>query len=70
LRIQAKKLHHYAVEFFASLFDSKRAARRRKQFLSALGQVDIASSAAEALNKLRLIPGGVDAMVTKTANCS
>ena len=35
LRIQAKKLR-YAVEFFASLFDSKRAARRRKQFLSAL----------------------------------
>jgi DNA-binding response OmpR family regulator len=26
-------------------------------------KVDIASSAAEALNKLRLIPGGVDAMV-------
>jgi DNA-binding response OmpR family regulator len=25
--------------------------------------VDVASSAAEALNKLRLIPGGVDAMV-------
>ena len=35
LRIQAKKLR-YAVEFFASLFDSKRAARRRKHFLSAL----------------------------------
>jgi triphosphatase len=35
LRIQAKKLR-YAVEFFASLFDSKRAVKRRKQFLSAL----------------------------------
>jgi inorganic triphosphatase YgiF len=35
LRIQAKKLR-YAVEFFASLFASKRAVRRRKQFLSAL----------------------------------
>jgi CHAD domain-containing protein len=35
LRIQAKKLR-YAVEFFASLFESKRAAKRRKQLLPAL----------------------------------
>jgi triphosphatase len=35
LRIQAKKLR-YAVEFFANLFASKRAAKRRRQFLSAL----------------------------------
>ena len=35
LRIQAKKLR-YAVEFFASLFVSKRAAKRRKQLLPAL----------------------------------
>ena len=35
LRIQAKKLR-YAVEFFANLFDSKRAVKRRKQFLSTL----------------------------------
>ncbi len=35
LRIQAKKLR-YAVEFFANLFASKRAAKRRKRFLSAL----------------------------------
>ena len=35
LRIQAKKLR-YALEFFASLFASKRAVKRRKQFLSAL----------------------------------
>ncbi len=35
LRIQAKKLR-YAVEFFANLFASKPAAKRRKQFLSAL----------------------------------
>ena len=36
LRIQAKKLR-YAVEFFASLFGRKRALKRRKQFLDALG---------------------------------
>jgi len=35
LRIRAKKLR-YAVEFFAGLFASKRATRRREQFLSAL----------------------------------
>ena len=35
LRIQTKKLR-YAVEFFASLFASKRAAKRRKQLLPAL----------------------------------
>jgi CHAD domain-containing protein len=35
LRIQAKKLR-YAVEFFAGLFASKRAVKRRKQLLSAL----------------------------------
>lgn len=35
LRIQAKKLR-YAVEFFAALFQNKRAVKRRKQFLSAL----------------------------------
>ena len=35
LRIQAKKLR-YAVEFFASLFVSKRAAKRRKHLLPAL----------------------------------
>ena len=35
LRIQAKKLR-YAAEFFSSLFTSKRAARRRGQFLAAL----------------------------------
>ena len=35
LRIQAKKLR-YAVEFFARLFVSKRAAKRRKQLLPAL----------------------------------
>jgi CHAD domain-containing protein len=35
LRIQTKKLR-YAAEFFASLFTSRRAAKRRKQFLAAL----------------------------------
>ena len=35
LRIQAKKLR-YAAEFFSSLFTSKRAAKRRGQFLAAL----------------------------------
>ena len=35
LRIQAKKLR-CAVEFFTSLFDSKRAAKRGQQFLYAL----------------------------------
>ncbi|MGC2079805.1 MAG: CHAD domain-containing protein, partial [Xanthobacteraceae bacterium] len=35
LRIQAKKLR-YATEFFSSLFTSKRAVKRRKQFLAAL----------------------------------
>jgi triphosphatase len=35
LRIQAKKLR-YAAEFFASLYGSKRAAKRRHKFLSAL----------------------------------
>jgi CHAD domain-containing protein len=35
LRIQAKKLR-YAMEFFASLFDTKRATKRRQQFLYAL----------------------------------
>jgi inorganic triphosphatase YgiF len=35
LRIQAKKLR-YASEFFANLFVSKRALKRRKKFLSAL----------------------------------
>ena len=38
LRIQAKKLR-YAVEFFASLFERKRAFKRRKQFLNALGRL-------------------------------
>jgi triphosphatase len=35
LRIQTKKLR-YAAEFFAALFTTKRAVKRRKQFLSAL----------------------------------
>jgi inorganic triphosphatase YgiF len=35
LRIQTKKVR-YAAEFFASLFASKRAIKRREQFLSAL----------------------------------
>ena len=35
LRIQTKKLR-YAAEFFTTLFTTKRAVRRRKQFLSAL----------------------------------
>jgi triphosphatase len=35
LRIQTKKLR-YAAEFFAPLFRTKRAAKRRKQFLPAL----------------------------------
>jgi CHAD domain-containing protein len=35
LRIHAKKLR-YAAEFFASLFSSKRARKRRKEFLRAL----------------------------------
>jgi CHAD domain-containing protein len=35
LRIQTKKLR-YAAEFFATLFTTKRAVKRRKQFLSAL----------------------------------
>src|SRR5262249_668816 len=35
LRIQSKKLR-YAAEFFATLFTTKRAVKRRKQFLSAL----------------------------------
>jgi triphosphatase len=35
LRIQTKKLR-YAVEFFASLFTTKRAVKRRKQFLAIL----------------------------------
>lgn len=35
LRIQTKKLR-YAAEFFASLFRTKRAVKRRKQFLAAL----------------------------------
>jgi triphosphatase len=35
LRIQTKKLR-YAAEFFAALFTSKRARKRRKQFLPAL----------------------------------
>jgi CHAD domain-containing protein len=38
LRIQAKKLR-YAVEFFASPFARKRAVKRRKQFLNALGRL-------------------------------
>jgi len=38
LRIQAKKLR-YAAEFFASLFTSRRAVTRRKQFLDALGRL-------------------------------
>src|SRR6516162_6624825 len=38
LRIQAKKLR-YAAEFFASLFPWKRAVKRRKQFLDALGRL-------------------------------
>jgi CHAD domain-containing protein len=36
LRIQTKKLR-YAAEFFATLFSTKRALKRRKQFLPALG---------------------------------
>jgi CHAD domain-containing protein len=35
LRIQAKKLR-YAAEFFATLFTSKLAAKRREHFLDAL----------------------------------
>ena len=35
LRIQTKKLR-YAAEFFATLFTTKRALKRRKQFLPAL----------------------------------
>jgi triphosphatase len=38
LRIQAKKLR-YAAEFFASLYASKRAVKRRHKFLSALGRL-------------------------------
>jgi triphosphatase len=38
LRIQAKKLR-YAAEFFVSLFAWKRAVKRRKQFLDALGRL-------------------------------
>jgi len=38
LRIQTKKLR-YAAEFFASLFQNKRAVKRRKQLLSALGRL-------------------------------
>ena len=38
LRIQAKKLR-YAAEFFASLFARKRAMKRRKQFIDALGRL-------------------------------
>ena len=38
LRIQAKKVR-YASEFFAGLFPRKRASKRRKKFLSALGRV-------------------------------
>jgi len=38
LRIQAKKLR-YAAEFFASLFARRRAVKRRKQFLDALGRL-------------------------------
>jgi inorganic triphosphatase YgiF len=38
LRIQTKKLR-YAVEFFAALFTTKRALKRRKQFLPALEQL-------------------------------
>lgn len=34
-RIQAKKLR-YAAEFFSSLYASKRAAKRRERFLTAL----------------------------------
>jgi triphosphatase len=38
LRIQAKTLR-YAAEFFASLFAGRRAVKRRKQFLDALGRL-------------------------------
>jgi CHAD domain-containing protein len=38
LRIQTKKLR-YAAEFFATLFTTKRALKRRKQFLSKLGRL-------------------------------
>jgi CHAD domain-containing protein len=38
LRIQAKKLR-YATEFFASLFARRRAVKRRKRFLDALGRL-------------------------------
>jgi triphosphatase len=38
LRIQAKKLR-YATEFFSSLFTTKRAMKRRRQFLPALERV-------------------------------
>jgi triphosphatase len=38
VRIEAKKLR-YASEFFASLYPSKKAARRRKQFLDALEEL-------------------------------
>jgi CHAD domain-containing protein len=38
LRIQTKKLR-YAAEFFATLFTTKRALKRRKQFLPALEQL-------------------------------
>jgi inorganic triphosphatase YgiF len=38
LRIQTKKLR-YAAEFFASQFARKRAVKRRKQFLAALGRL-------------------------------
>jgi len=38
LRIQAKKLR-YAAEFFAGLFARRRAVKRRKQFLNALGRL-------------------------------
>jgi CHAD domain-containing protein len=38
LRIQAKKVR-YAAEFFADLFPGRKAARRRRRFLSALETV-------------------------------
>ncbi|MDP2619659.1 MAG: CHAD domain-containing protein [Hyphomicrobiales bacterium] len=38
LRIQVKKLR-YAAEFFAKLFEGRRAAKRRERFLPALGRL-------------------------------
>jgi len=60
VRKDAKKLR-YASEFFATLFDDKRARRRHKRFLSALeslqddlGALNDLASAPDELRKLGL----------------